>query len=90
MNKTRKTVSRITNRALSKVKQFYYNGVHAYCTPAEYLCLCWYFNLEPDKYFQDRVSDGDSRPYNVYLKVDSQLANSFTKHPKAMTNTLMQ
>ena len=71
MTPNRKSVARITERALRKCEQFYMDGVHAYCTPAEFLALCWYFNTKPRMmdYYVAKVKQGDSRPSNHYLHV---------------------
>lgn len=89
MNRRRKSVKRITEVALRKLKRFYKNGLHAYCTPAEYMCLCWHFETPPEQYYIDRAAHGDSVPFNAFIKVDESIAEKYKKHPKAMPNVLM-
>ena len=71
MTPNRKSVARITERALRKCEQFYMDGVHAYCTPAEFLALCWYFGAKPYMmdYHVNLVNRGDCRPGNHYIHV---------------------
>jgi hypothetical protein len=71
MTPARKSIKNILERALRKCTQFYVDGVHAYCTPQEYVALCWYFNTKPrdlDIYI-DRVKKGDSYPGTHYIHV---------------------
>jgi hypothetical protein len=71
MTPDRKTVKNITKRALRKCSQFYADGVHAWCTPAEYLALCWHFGYQPrdyDYYF-GLVKKGESHPGTHYIHV---------------------
>ena len=71
MTLKRKSIPKITERALRKCEQFYMDGVHAYCTPAEYLALCWYFGTKQRMmyHYEDLVKKGDSRPSNHYFHV---------------------
>ena len=72
MTPNRKSVVRITERALRKCTQFYEDGVHAYCTPAEFLALCWYFGTKPRgmDYYVAKVKKGDCSPGTHYLHVN--------------------
>ena len=71
MTPNRKTVKRITQRALRKCTQFYADGVHAWCTPAEHVVLCWYFGDEPWdlQHSLARIKKGECRPGNHYIHV---------------------
>ena len=71
MTPNRKTVERITTRALRKCTQFYSDAVHAWCTPQEYIALCWYFGTKPDDYdlYLERVKQGDCNPGTHYIHV---------------------
>jgi hypothetical protein len=71
MTPKRKSITKITARALRKCTQYYADGVHAYCTPAEFLALCWHFETEPRMmdYYIDKVKKGDCSPGNHYIHV---------------------
>lgn len=71
MTPARKSIKRITKRALKKCTQFYEDGVHAWCTPQEYLALCWYFDAKPwdYEYFQGLVKKGVGGPGDHYIHV---------------------
>jgi hypothetical protein len=71
MTPNRKSVTRLTERALRKCEKFYHDGVHAFCTPAEFLALCWYFGTKPRSmdYYEAKVRKGDMSPTNHYLHV---------------------
>ena len=71
MTPNRKSVARITARALRKCEQFYHDGVHAYCTPVEFLALCWYFDTKPRlmDYYMAKIKQGDMSLGNHYLHV---------------------
>ena len=58
---------KITERALLKCVRMYKNGLAAYCTPVEYVCLCWYFRIKPNEYYQDLVDKGDNSPSWQYF-----------------------
>lgn len=90
MNKSRKSFKRITEVALRKLKRFYKNGLHAYCTPYEYICLCWHFGVSPEQYYIDRAGNGDSAPFNAFILVDESIAEKYDKHPQAMPNVIMR
>lgn len=71
MTLKRKSIPKITERALRKCTQFYQDAVHAYCTPAEFLALCWYFDTKPRgmEYYVNQVKNGDCTPGTHYLHV---------------------
>jgi hypothetical protein len=71
MTPNRKTFRKITERALKKCTKFYANGVHARCTPAEYIALCEYFGTKTHSYdfYLEKVKRGDSSPTNHYFHV---------------------
>lgn len=71
MTPARKSIKNITARALRKCTQFYADGVHAWCTPQEYLALCWYFDAKPRDYdyYLERVKKGECRPGTHYIHV---------------------
>ena len=71
MTPNRLSVRKITNRALKKCTKFYRDGVHAWCTPQEYVVLCWYFGSNPNDfdYYMERVKSGDSQSGTHYIHV---------------------
>ena len=71
MTRNRKTVKNITIRALKKCTQYHKDGVHVYCTPAEFLALCWHFDTKPRMidYYVDLVKNGICSPANHYIHV---------------------
>ena len=71
MTPDRKTIQKITKRALLKCTQFYQDAVHAYCTPVEFLALCWYFDTKPRtmEYYANKVKIGDCSPGTHYIHV---------------------
>ena len=69
INSHRKTSQKILDRALDKCTRFYRNGLHAYCTPVEYLVLCWYFRINPQDYYVGLVKTGCCNPSNHYFKM---------------------
>lgn len=71
MTPDRKSVKNITRRALRKCSQFYADGVHAHCTPAEHVALCWHFGAEPWdlKRSIERVKKGESLSVDHYIHV---------------------
>lgn len=71
MTPNRKSVKNITARALRKCTQFYEDGVHAWCTPAEHVALCWYFGTKPWDlaYSIERVKKGESGSGTHYIHV---------------------
>ena len=71
MTLKRKSIPKITERALLKCTQFYQDAVHAYCTPAEFLALCWYFDAKPRnmEYYIQKVRQGDCSPTTHYIHV---------------------
>lgn len=71
MTPNRKSIARITARALRKCEKFYADGVVAYCTPAEYLALCLHFDFKPREYdyYARQVKRGVGRRQNHYFHV---------------------
>jgi hypothetical protein len=71
MTPNRKSIAKITERALRKCEKFYSDGVTAYCTPAEYLALCWYFGTKrrEQDYYVNLVKKGECRPTTHYFHV---------------------
>lgn len=73
MSPRRKSVDGITERALKKCSLFYRDAVVAYCTPAEFLALCWYFESTPRpheyEYYLRQVKSGVCNPTTHYLHV---------------------
>jgi len=71
MTPNRKSIKKITERALRKCTQFYADGVHAWCTPAEFIALCWYFDSTPYdfNYSMEQVKKGKCQPGNHYIHV---------------------
>ena len=60
---------KITERALLKCQQYYKDGLVAYCSPVEYVCLCWYFRIHPKEYYMNLVDQGDNSPSWQYFHV---------------------
>ena len=71
MTPNRLSVRKITKRALKKCTMFYRDGVHAWCTPQEYVALCWYFGSKPKDfdYYMERVKSGDCQSGTHYIHV---------------------
>ena len=71
MKQNRNSIPKITARALRKCTQFYMDAVHAYCTPSEYLALCWHFGAKPRdiEYYAEKVKKGVGNPANHYIHV---------------------
>jgi hypothetical protein len=92
MTPARKSVKNITTRALRKCTQFYADGVHARCTPQEYLTLCWYFDASPQdyNYYLERVKKGEGRLGNHYIHVKQwNDADAFQVHKYALLDCSM-
>jgi hypothetical protein len=90
MNRSRKTVPAITRRALDKCQQMYRNGLVAYCTPVEYVALCWYFNLPVSEYFMRLVRRGISGRNWRYFRVPESTASAHSPCEYAMLSTSME
>lgn len=61
ISKIRKTVPKITQRGLNKLKRAdlnNYSGLGCCLTPVEILCLSWYFNTPPTGWVIDKVKNG--------------------------------
>ena len=88
----RNTTLAITKRALRKCTQFYANGVHAYCTPVEFLALCQYFDYKPDaielEYYTLKVKQGQCKPTDHYICVN-KFVNLFPISDYAILHCMM-
>lgn len=84
MNQSRKSVAKLQKIALRKCQQFWMDAVHVYCTPAEYIALCYYFETKPRdlQYYMDLVKKGTSGPATHYIHVKRWGGNVFSKHPR--------
>lgn len=71
MTPNRKSIAALTESGLRKCTQFYKDGVHAYCTPAEYYALCLYFDTKMylNDYYMNKIDDGDCAPSVHYFRV---------------------
>lgn len=71
MTPARKSIPNILERALKKCERYYYDGVVAYCTPAEFVVLCWYFDTKPKFMwmYEDMVKKGICNPVHRYFHV---------------------
>lgn len=90
MTPKRKTIKNITARALKKCTKFYADGVHARCTPQEYIALCWYFdtNHRDYEYYLKQVKQGESRPTNHYFHI-KKWKDVFPKNKYCMDDVYM-
>lgn len=90
MTPERLTVKRITTRALRKCTQFYADGIHVWCTPQEYLALCWHFDAKPrdSDYYLRLIKKGDSRPTTHYIHV-KKWTDIFPQHKYSILDCRM-
>jgi hypothetical protein len=85
----RKSIPKITERALKKCERFYKNGLYAYCTPVEYVALCWYFCIEPDDFYKSMVSRGENSQSHHYFRV-KKFDREFPVSKYAMLDVVME
>ena len=73
MTPARRSVAKLTERALRKCKKFSKDEVYVRCTPAEFLALCWHFEDKPWNmaYVEQEVNFGISRTRSHYIKVQA-------------------
>lgn len=73
-------IDKTTERALSKCKKMYFDGVVAVCTPVEYVALCKYFG-HPAKtirqYYLDAIKVGKMNQTHHYFRV-----TNWSDHPQ--------
>ena len=71
MTPLRKSIPNILKRALKKCEQYFRDGIVVYCTPTEFLSLCWYFDTKPRDmwYYEEQVSKGICNSAWHYLHV---------------------
>lgn len=69
MKQGRKSVSKLQKSALKKCTQWSENEVHVWCTSAEYIALCYYFDAKPEEYYTNKVKIGDCSSTTHYIHV---------------------
>lgn len=86
---SRSSFKTTTNRALRKCYRMYANGVAAYCTPYEYISLCYYFKNTHSSYYLDLVSKGRTMQTWHYFKIN-KFDKVYPTHTSAMLNVYME